>query len=285
MVYGIYSEGTGTITMNANTIANISSSNTSTAGLINGIKSTAGTNTITNNTVRNLTIANSAGSGASASIAGISLNSTTAAKTVSGNTIYNLSNTHDSFTGDIIGLFFQGNTGSNVVSGNFIHDLSVAGASSTAASIYGIYINSGATTYYNNIISLGGTSKTTLYGVYDTGAASQTCNLYFNTIYIGGTVASGTNKSYCLYSAAASNTRNYRNNIFSNVRSTTGGSSLHYAVSLTANTNLTSNYNDYFTSGTGGILGNFGTVDKLTLGLWKTAKAQDLYSYSIDPHI
>jgi len=284
VVYGIYSQGTGIIAMNANSVANLTNRNTSANGLISGITSASGTNTITNNLVRDLTIANSAGTGATASITGISLNSTSAAKTITGNNIYNLKNTHTSFTGDVIGLYFQGNTGANVVSGNFIHSLSVTGVSSAAASIYGIRINSGATTYSNNIVSLGGSSKTTLYGIYDTGAASQTCNLYFNTVYIGGSVGSGaTNKSYCLYSAAASNTRNYRNNVFSNVRSTTAGASLHYGASLTANTNLTSNYNDYYASGTGGMLGSMTATDKSTLANWKTATTQDVNSLNSTP--
>jgi len=129
---------------------------------------------------------------------------------------------------------------------------------------------------------LGGTTATTVYGLYDTGTALQTCNLYFNTVYIGGTPASTTYKSYCLYSAASSNIRNFRNNIFNNARSTTGGTSLHYAISLTANTNLTCDYNEYYVNGIGGVVGAMGGVDK-TFATWKTATVQDVNSYNVDP--
>jgi len=285
-VYGILSAGTGTVTLSSNTIANLTNSTANTTaattGLINGICSTNGANTISNNVIRDLTNANANTSVSNgASVGGIVLTTATL-RTVSGNTIYNLSNSYASFAGSVIGLYFSGSTGTNVVSQNFIHSLSVNSAS-TAAILYGIKIVSGATTYANNIIYLAGTTATTIYGLYDTGAASQTCNLYCNTVYIGGTPASTTYKSYCLYSAAASNTHNYRNNIFNNSRSTSGGASLHYAVSLTANTNLTCDYNDYYTNGTGGVLGLMTGVNKATLALWKTATAQDTYSVNLDP--
>ena len=284
-VYGILSAGTGTVTINTNTIANLTNSTTNTtaatAGLINGICSTNGANTISNNTVRDLTIANANTSATNAAAVGGIVLTTATLRTVSGNTIYNLSNSYASFAGSVIGLYFSGSTGGNVVSQNFIYGLSVNSAS-TAAVLYGIKIVSGATTYANNIINLGGATATTVYGLYDTGAGSQTCNLYFNTVYIGGTPTSTTYKSYCLYSLAASNTRDFRNNILDNARSTAGGVSLHYAISLTANTSLTCNYNEYYANGTGGVVGSMAGVDK-TFTTWKTATAQDANSYNVDP--
>ena len=237
-VYGIYRSGAGTVSISGNTISKLTNGTTNataeTAGLINGITTTIGTNTISDNIVRDLTIANAnTFSDHTASISGIVLKSTSSsAQSITGNTIYNLSNTSASFAGNVVGLYYSGPTTASTVSGNFIHSLSVAGASSNAASIYGIKINAGATTYANNIISLGGNTKTTIYGIYETGTSGNN-NLYFNTVYFGGTLASGsTNKSYALYSAVTTNTRNFRNNIFSNARSTTVGSSLHYAAWL-----------------------------------------------------
>ena len=231
-VYGIQSYCSGTVSFTGNTIAKLTNGTTNSAvdypGTVHGIFLSAGTNTVSNNIIRDLTIANAnTASTQSASVVGISLNNTTAAaQSITGNTIYNLSNTYASFAGNVIGLYYNGSTTASSVTGNFIHSLSVAGASSNAASIYGIKINAGATTYANNIISLGGNTKTTMYGVYETGSSANNNNLYYNTVYLGGTLASGsTNKSYALYSAVTTNTRNFRNNIFSNARSTTGGSS------------------------------------------------------------
>ena len=286
-VYGINSAGSGTVTISGNTIANLKNGTTyqttGVTGLIDGIMSTGGTNTITNNTVRDLTIGNGNSTALYlASVIGIGLNSTTAVtQTISGNTIYNLSNTLAAFTGNVIGLYYSGSTTPGTVSKNFIYGLSVTGATSTAASIYGIKINAGATTYSNNIISHSGSTKTNIYGIYETGAASNDNSLYFNTVYIGGSVASGaTNKSYALYSAVTTNTRIFQNNIFYNARSTVSGASLHYAMYiLAAGGTITCDYNDYIASGTGAMLGYFGG----DVASKPIVTGQDINSVNINP--
>lgn len=289
-IYGIYNSGSGAITINNNIIANLknatSNSTNATVGLINGITSVDGTNTINFNTIRNLTIANNNNSSINtASVAGIVLMGATT-RTVTGNTIYSLSNTNNnSFSGSVIGLYFSAGTSSNVVSRNFINTLTVTGSSSTTASIYGIKVASGATTYSNNIISLGGNTKTTIYGIYETGVSGNNNSLYFNTVYIGGILPkNGSNYSYAFYTAVNTNTRNFRNNIFMNARSRTNGSSNHYAIYYASTGgSLTVNYNDYFVSGTGGVLAYYNGSDRTTLVLLKTATSQDANSLNINP--
>jgi hypothetical protein len=261
-MYGIFVSSSNATTVNSNTIANLTNGTTnitpSVTGLISGIYSNTSV-TISNNNIYNLSISNANNNSSyTASVTGISLSGSTL-KTVNGNTIHNLSNINTSFTGSVIGLYFEGNIGLNRVSKNFIHSLSVS-SSTTSASIYGIKIASGTTTYSNNIISLVGNTSSTVYGVYDLGAASQSCNLYHNTIYIGGSLGAGvTNKSYALYSASSSNTKDYRNNIFTNARSTSSGSNLHYPAFLNyaLNSDLTTDYNDYYSSGVGGVTGSY----------------------------
>ena len=284
-VFGISNAGTGNVTISSNMIANLTNGTTNstagTAGLINGIKSTDGTNTISNNTIRDLTNVNANTSTTnSASVCGIALTGATL-KTITGNTIYNLKNTYSLFAGSVIGLFFTGNTGANLVSENFIHSLSVTGASSTSAGIYGIKTGAGAATYSNNIISLGGSTATTIYGINETGTAGENNNLYFNTVYIGGSLGTAvTNKSYALYSAVTTNTRDFRNNIFYNARSTTSGSSLHYATYIvTIGGTITCDYNDYYVTGAGGVLGYYGG-DKAGLPI---VTGQDANSLATDP--
>jgi hypothetical protein len=282
-LYGIFNSGSGTITIGSNTIASLSNgtANTTTTrtGLINGIASSAGTNTISNNTIHDLTIANANTSQVQqASVCGIALTGVAALKTVTGNTIYALSNSYVSFAGSIIGLYFSGNSGANVVSGNFIHTLSATGPSSTNASVYGIKIAGGSCTYSNNIINLGGATSTTIYGIYEFG--STTINLYFNTVYISGSLGSGVaNLSYALYNGTNSTQRDFRNNIFVNARSTSGGSLRHYAAYITIGGSITCNYNDYFISGTGGELGYYG-ANKAVLPI---VTGQDVNSLAIDP--
>jgi hypothetical protein len=284
-VYGINSGGTGTVTISSNTIANVTNSttngNAAQTGRINGILSTAGTATISSNTIHDLSIANlNNTSSSTASVCGLVMIGNTALKTVTGNTVYNLTNSNTSFAGSVIGLFFIGNTGSNIVSDNFIHSLSVA--SGSTANLYGIKISSGASIYSNNIVSLGGTTLTTIYGIYETGATNNNNNLYYNTVYIGGSVGSGTNKSYALYSNAITNTRNFRNNILFNARSTTGGANLHYAIFF-VNTGglLTCDYNDYYVTGTGGTLGYYGANKTTSI----IVTGQDVSSFAVNPSL
>ncbi|MEI6143606.1 MAG: hypothetical protein WCP85_30290, partial [Mariniphaga sp.] len=298
-VYGIFSAATGAVTISGNTIANLTNGTTNIAtttyGLIDGIYVSNGSNVITNNVVRDLTIANANNSTIeTTSVAGIVFNQGIAGKvqTIAGNNIYNLSNTYASFTGYVTGIYYAGSITPATVSGNLIHSLSVTGASSTTASLNGIYIWLGTATYANNIINLGGNTSTTIYGIYELGSPGNNNNIYFNTLYIGGTPTSGTNQSYCLFSRNATNTRDFRNNIFSNVRSNGGlASGKHFAAYLlyTVNTNLTMQNNDYYVSGIGGMLGchTVGTYnpanDISTIAAWKTATGQDANSLTIIP--
>ena len=284
-MYGIYNAGSGTVNINNNAIASLTNNTTnSTAlrlGLVNGIASSAGTITVSSNTIHDLTIGNANTTATqTASVCGIALTGTVDLKTVTGNIIYSLSNSFATFAGHIIGLYFSGSTGANVVSGNFIHSLSVTGASSISASVYGIKTAAGNCIYSNNIINLGGTSRTTIYGIYETGSATSISNLYFNSVYIGGNPGSGaTNKSYALFNATNSEQRNFRNNIFVNARSTSGGTALHFAASITVGGSITCNYNDYFVTGSGGMLGFYG-VNKSALPI---VTGQDVNSLTIDP--
>jgi hypothetical protein len=284
-VYGIQSGGRGTISNNtvANLVNATTNASTSAAGSISGIYVSNVDNTISNNTVRNLSIANANNSiSHTASVSGIALTNTNplGGTEVSGNTVHSLSNSFSTFAGGVIGIYFNGSTTASTVSQNFIHSLSVTGGSSTTADLYGIKINAGATTYSNNIISLGGDTQTDIFGIYQTGAASNNNNLYFNTVYISGTQSSGTNFSYALFSTGTSNTRNYRNNILVNARSTTEGSNRHYALYIAASGGtLTCDYNNYYVSGTGGVLGLFGS-DKTTSVI---VTGQDANSIATNP--
>ncbi|MCK9421672.1 MAG: T9SS type A sorting domain-containing protein [Bacteroidales bacterium] len=286
-VVGIYNGNSGTVTISGNTIANLYNAYAFTgSGQVVGIVTTLGVNTIQNNTIRNLsTTSRSTNTTNSASIIGISQRSTTGDQTVSGNTIYDLSNTWITSSGVlcVVGIYYSGTTtGTNTVSKNFIYNLSVL-SSSLTAQINGIKINAGSTTCSNNIINLGVgvTNGNKIYGIYENGAASTNNNLYFNTVYIGGSLSVETSSTYVLYNAANTNTRDFRNNILYNARSggTTGE---HYAISIAGTTGLTIDYNDYYAPNTGGVLGYSG-ADITTLAAWRTATGQDANSLNTNP--
>ncbi len=288
LVYGIYSAGVGNTSISNNTIANITNGTTNatanTNGLINGICCIYGNNTITNNIIRDLSIANANTSTTnSASISGIVLSSNSFNNTVRKNTIYNLTNTYSSFAGNITGIYFMGNTSENQCSENFIYNLAATGASSVAASIFGIKAVSGNIKFANNIISLGGNTSSTIYGFFDSGTSSDNYKVYFNSISIHGNLVSGaTNKSYCLFNSSSNYTRDYRNNLFQNSRSTVDGSNLHYAISHAANTKLTCDFNDYHVDGTGGVIGYL-SGDKTSIYELRNATGQDANSLNTLP--
>jgi hypothetical protein len=283
-IYGINNAGAGSVTIAGNIISslvnNTSNSDPAQAGVTDGIISSAGATTISSNSIHNLSISNANTSSTElSSVCGIVLTGNADLKTATGNTIYALSNNFASFAGSIIGLFFSGSTGANTVSGNFIYYLFPTGGASTNASVYGIKITGGDCTYSNNIINLGGSTSTTIYGIYESG--STTTNLYFNTVYISGNLGSGvTNSSYALYNGAGSAQRDFRNNIFVNARSTIGGSALHFAAYISTGGSITCDYNDYFFSGTGGMSGFYG--GNIPTG-HIIVTDQDVNSLSIDP--
>lgn len=285
-VYGVYIASTGTVSCQNNTIGSITAANSSTnaSSIIGIIKTSAsGTTTINSNTIGSTSTsssinASSASSGNTQEVIGI-YNSGLGDVTISTNTIANLNNATSNTAGSVAAVYFNGSTGTNVVSRNLIHSLSASGGSTTAA-IYGFQIIAGVTTYYNNIIFLGGNSSSVLYGIYETGSVDETY-LYFNTIYIAGEPTSGSQNSYGLYNNEDSNVRDFRNNIFFNARSNNGASGTHYAIALAGNT-LTIDYNDYYVTGTGGVLGELGG-NQTSLANWQTATGQDANSLNTDP--
>ena len=295
-VWGVRSAGGSatTVTISGNTIANMVNATTNTAsgvlGVTSGIYATSGANNITDNVVFNLSSANSNTSiTANASVSGIVMSSTVgAAQTVSRNTVYNLSNQLDGFIGSVIGIYYRGGADiAGTVSRNFIHGLSATGniQPSGTARLSGIIHEAGAVTYSNNIVSLGSNRRRTqVTGISHSGGVSVVNNFYFNTVYISGSVESGETadpaQSYALLSSGTSPLRDLRNNVLVNVRSTTGGSNLHYALYIAASGGtLTCDYNNYYVSGTGGVLGYFGANATAT----PIVTGQDANSISTNP--
>ena len=262
-VYGINVNIVGTVVCQNNTIGSITAGNNPSTGTTNitGIykSSGAGTITINNNTIGStstLSSINDISTGAN-TISGINCGGS-GTNIINGNTIANLVNATN-VAGSIWAL--RVSAGTNTVNANFMTGLSTPNSiTTTAANLNGIFISGSAGTYSNNIISLGDNNPNSINGISESGAAGQNNNIYFNTVQISGNPTSGTLKSICLYGGANTNTRDYRNNILSNTRSTASGSNVHYPIYiLNSGGTLTCDNNDYFKSGTGGTLGYYGT--------------------------
>ncbi|MBK8553636.1 MAG: hypothetical protein IPL53_22315 [Ignavibacteria bacterium] len=247
--------------------------------------------TITGNIIRNITSAGGTGTSASASIIGITVvvpvnNS----HLLSRNLIYNLKNTNVTDATTVTGIYFKSSTTANIISGNFIHNNMI---SSNNAALTGIQADSGTATYQNNMISLGtdtsGNSVTlgaSIKGISETGGTN---NFYFNTVYLGGRPATGTNNTFAFTSSVTANARNFRNNIFLNSRSNNGSTGKHYSVSVGGNApnpaGLTINNNIYLVNGSGGVFGFFNSSDVSSIATWKTAVGQDAGSFEGNPRL
>lgn len=278
--------GSFTSTVSNNIIANISNNCTASTHSTFGISNvaTGGVQRVIGNQIFNLS---STGTSTYTNtwpvLAGIKNNNTTTGDfEISSNKIHSLSATGSAAVNLHGILLNNAATGTNVVSRNFIHSLYT---SSTTAEQNGIFLFTGTATLRNNMIRLGidkdGNSVTTsalIRGIYK--ATSSNTNIYYNSIYIGGAgVASGTVNTYAL-SRTATATDNIINNILFNARSNSSGTGKHYSIFINATTTLTSNYNNLYTTGTGGCISNAG--GGCTFANWQ-ALGFDASGRNLDP--
>ena len=296
--------GYGIVGNTISDITNNSISGTSVSG-VTGILTQVKANVI-NNSISNLTSYTVNTSNVDASVLGIFARTSTPQDfVIRGNRVWNIKNNNPSLGSNavqVVGIFcdlssLKGAT-FNEISRNFIGDLSVADASATGVIILGIKAllqplpSSGSIKYakvFNNIVSIKGTTNATIYGISesDTNFATTTgyLDLYFNTVNITGGASAGANNSYALFSFSSVATGSINSNIFVNTRTNSGtASGSHYAINLAGATAPASmNYNNYYVSGTGTVLGRFNGVDQTTLAAWQTATAKDVNSLNIDP--
>ncbi len=275
------SSGSGNLTASSNTIGgtvtnSISNNATSTSAYINGLLCTAATASLTDNVVRNLTTASGTGSGGLASVAGLLLQDGSN-QTISRNTISNLRNTFTGSSTVVVGIIFYGNSG-NVIDRNTIHSLSAA---HSASFVMGILVATGSNTIRNNMITLGRgvADPMLLIGVYDYGGNN---NFYHNSVYITGTT-SGTTETLAFFSLSGTGMRDIRNNIFCNMRMTTGYSTIHGGLRLPADTsNFIMDHNLYDLAA-GNFLGMMGSYGSLFLPDWKSLTGQEEHSVTGNP--
>jgi len=276
-----------------NTIVNMRQTSTHTLSSINGIRfirqviSTVAYNEIYNlssnalNANKNLTTFAS-----SSAVVGIN-DQSSRNSVIRSNTIAALTLTASNAPGQIIGIarFASSATGTvNDIEGNFIHSLAITNPASTAA-ITGVFLATHAVTHqaWNNIISI--SSGADDYAVTGMHLTNTTGNIYFNTIYIDGSVVSASAPSYCMYieGGTTNAVKNIRNNILENRRTTSTGATKHYAIAFhnyTSTANTTLDFNNYRATGVDGVLGLFNGSDVSSLPI---ATGLDANSTSTDP--
>jgi hypothetical protein len=277
LVYGIWVTGGTNTTVSQNTVSNINNNGTGTAARVIGINVTSSVPTISSNIIRNLSTSSSnTGTDGSSAVIGINLTSTSAPFTISSNIISDLSLSNTTAATSMAGIFISAATsGTNSVAKNLIYRLTSL-STSTSSIISGIVVSGGVATYSNNMVALGfdpqniSIPEAVIFrGIAKNGTAAN--NFYFNSVYLGGTVLSaGSSRTFAFQRNNTSGTDAIKNNIFMNARSNGASASSHYAIAFGTNTgtggNLTGadlNYNVYYASGLGGIMG-YNTADVLS---------------------
>lgn len=286
--YGIAfgTAGTFITTVSNNIISNIAHNGTdicSVAGIRNF--ATGGTQYIIGNNINNLSTASTYTAELYSAMNGIfSTNTTTSGLVISNNIIHSLSATAS------VALYNHGiyvrtpTSGTNIIRNNFIHSFSTSSATSN---IFGIDINDGVSTISNNMIRLGidkdGNAMTTtavIEGIHS--ASNDGVNFYFNSVYIGGSVAAGAINTYA-FRRVTTGVDVSKNNVFYNARS--GGTGKHYAITINATNTFTSDYNDIY-SATAANTGSYnaGTTPQTWVN-WKAGiiAPKDASSMNIDP--
>ncbi|MBI5216970.1 MAG: proprotein convertase P-domain-containing protein [Ignavibacteriae bacterium] len=209
---------------------------------------------------------------------------------ISQNTIFNFIGTNTNPTGMLLGTGVVSTT----ITRNDIHSLRYTGTTGYGGK--GIDINTGSSssnvTIANNIIyDLAGDGWSSLTSDAIVGIRIQGTtgglNIYYNSVNLSGTAdrAATATLSSALYIPSGVTNIDVRDNIFANsiVNSLNAGAKAYAIYDAGANTVFsTINYNDYYASGTQGILG-FLTSDQTTLSAWQTATGQDVNSISADP--
>lgn len=145
----------------------------------------------------------------------------------------------------------------------------------------------------NNMISdlhtMNYSSSSTTYNPFGIRLVGGTnYKIYHNTINMYGTqanVGSSASMSACLlYTTSSITGTDVRNNIFVNSLGSNISGSKMYAVYVPSGTSFSNiNYNDYYVSGSYGVLGYFG-ADKTTLSDWRTSTGQDGNSINVQPY-
>ncbi len=284
-VAGIQFTAATNCTIEGNSILNMASYGTGTAGYVRGIFTNAATGNssifnIRNNTIWNLTsnTTNTAIGNGVSGVSGISLSVGTNS-VITQNTIYNLSNTNTGTNLSYVVGIGQANATNTTISRNTIYGLQNAGTSTTANApsvVAGIVIRSGNTAVgvQNNMISLGRgqNTNTVIVGIMCNNGSTPNpvMNILHNTVHIEGTVAAGAQPSFGIArtdftNVAKTATVNILNNIVNNVRS--GGAGQHFAIgnnygATASNTGWSSNASNF----------NVLNANVNTIGFWTTAQ-------------
>ncbi len=188
-------------------------------------------------------------------------------------------------------------TGSDVTNGQVRRNRinGVTQLSATGYSAFGIVVNSvtsGTTLLSNNMISgvrSAATASDFSGGIIAGGGTGSITQIYYNSVAMTGARGAATFPSYGLAINSGNPIVDVKNNIFYNTQTSTSTAKMYAIANASSSfTNMTSNYNDLYVTGTNGFVGQTGGLgtagtDQATLANWQAATGGDANSISADP--
>lgn len=251
------------------------------AGIFNVGSSTAVNtgNTYKNNKISDFTLYGFIdGTGAATPTSGFSTNTL-----FEGNEIFHTGTVTSTATG-ITGIFL-GNAGSvtnMTISKNKIYNIQPGGTTYTAITGIDLY-DATSVNLYNNMVSLS-SATLNIRGIAQETGSPAAIKVYYNTVNIYGAATAGS--SFAFLKNYTSTGDDFKNNIFSNTRISTG-TAKQYAISKSSTGTFTSNYNDFYVAtNANSTLASFGTTtttDYATLATFQAASGTDANSISVMP--
>jgi hypothetical protein len=287
--YGIYAGSTAGFGISGDNNDNLTIQNNSISTAYFGIFIYASAMGLNNNLVISNNVIGSSVPANYISFYGIYLNGANAPQVIS-NEIYNIIT---SASYGVCGIELYSNITNPLIQGNKIHDLQCN--SSLGWGAYGIDLGSSSNvlnaSLINNLIynitTINYSISNTIYNPFGIRIAGGTGHkIYHNTVNMAGTQfntgSAGTLSAALLVTTNSVTGLDVRDNIFANSLVGLTGS-LSYCVYVPAGFAFgTSNYNDFWPSGTFGILGYFGAAEA-SLAAWQSASGQDGNSLNINP--
>lgn len=246
-----------------------------------------------NNLIQNLTLNNPSTTANFYTLKGINIININVANALgynlTANTIRNLVNLSATGICNTAGIYFNTISNNiNNVSRNFIHSFNHS-SQNNVSNLVGITLIEGDLKLTNNMIRLGitasGASLTAPINIscFENNS-SDNVDVWHNSFYVGGTLASSISNTYCLKRNSSSN-MNIANNIMVNNRAFSASTSKrNYCIGITNNNLLTGIKNCYFYTGIGTSLAQIGTTNFDSIIPWRGASTIDAESGRVNPN-
>jgi len=267
------------VTASNNMVANITGTSTDAIAFIKGIEiDGAGTKTVSANTIHDITTSSTKTDITDGVLAsqGIWVGGTSSSS-ISGNTLYNIS-VGGTASVNVAGIVE--NATNAMFTKNLIHTITNTSSSGTRTAS-GFVLNQLDGGYLaNNFILLGEDDDTEYSGIWLPNDNAATKNIYYNSVYIGGTATGG--NSYAFIRGNNATPLDVKNNIFSNFR--TGGSGVHYAIANQNTASWASTYTDHnnYYAATATTTGLWGSTDT-DFETWTSNTTGDTLSFDAQP--